>query len=213
MRRVVWPVALTLLMLTGCAGTASTPPGASPQPSPAADTATPATSPIETADDRKVALEAVFAQLPEEFLFASGACGWSTILSIEADGSFTGQYHDSEMGGTSPLCYLCTFSGTLSQPEWVDEYTYSTKLLSLEQDEPEGEEYTEGGVHYIISTPYGMEGAEELLLYRPGTPVSELPEEFCNWTGLSGTETPETLPFWGLYNVSMQQGWAGYEGD
>lgn len=213
MRRVVWPVALTLLMLTGCAGTASAPPGASPQPSPAADTATPATSPIETADDRKVTLEAVFAQLPEEFLFASGAGGWSTVLSIEADGSFTGQYHDSEMGGTSPLCYLCTFSGTLSQPEWVDEYTYSTKLLSLEQDEPEGEEYTEGGVRYIISTPYGMEGAEKLLLYRPGTPVSELPEEFCNWTGLSGTEAPETLPFWGLYNVSMQQGWAGYEGD
>ena len=117
------------------------------------------------------------------------------------------------MGGTPPVCYLCTFSGTLSQPEPVNEYTYSVQLLSLEQDEPEGKEYMEDGIRYIISTPYGMEGAEELLLYRPGAPAPELPEEFRGWVGMLGAAQSETLPFWGLYNVNTQQGWAGYEGD
>ena len=213
MRRAIWPAALVLLLLTGCAGTASEPPSASPQPSPAASAAAPAPSLTETAEDQGPAPEEVFDQLPDEFLFSSGAGGWGTILSIESDGSFSGEYHDSEMGGTVPLCYYCEFSGTLSQPERVDAYTYSTTLLSLEQEKEEGEEYMEDGIRYIISTPYGIEGAEELLLYRPGTPVSELPEEFRGWTGLSGTAAPETLSDWGLYNVNTQQGWIGYEGD
>lgn len=213
MKKQRFTVALALLLLTGCAragsGRSASPP---PESEPSAAALTP--SPTVTGEDQGPAPEELFAQLPGEFLFASGAGAWSTVLSIQPDGSFTGEYHDADMGGTPPVLYYCAFSGTLSQPERVDAYTYSTTLLSLEQEEEEGMEYMgEDGVRYIISTPYGMEGAGELLIYRPGMPVSELPEEFCGWTGLGGTAAPETLPFWGLYNVNTQQGWIGYEGD
>lgn len=33
-----------------------------------------------------------------EFYFASGAGGWRTVMQIEADGSFSGEYSDSDMG-------------------------------------------------------------------------------------------------------------------
>lgn len=36
-----------------------------------------------------------------EFLFASGAGAWGTILTIEDDGSFSGQYSDSDIGSNA----------------------------------------------------------------------------------------------------------------
>lgn len=212
MRYPIGPAVAALILLAGCAGQGAV--AQSPSPAPVESVAPAAPSPTETPQDQGPAPEELFAQLPEEFLFASGAGAWSTVLSIGPDGSFTGEYHDADMGGTPPVLYHCAFSGTLSQPERVDEYTYSTTLLTLEQEGEEGTEYMgEDGVLYITATPYGMEGAEELLIYRPGMPVSELPEDFCGWTGLGGTAGPETLPVWGLYNVNTQQGWAAYEGD
>ena len=54
--------------------------------------------------------------------FCSGAGGWATELEILPDGTFSGDYHDSEMGETADeypdgSLYLCTFSGKLSLVE------------------------------------------------------------------------------------------------
>ena len=36
----------------------------------------------------------------QTFYFSSGAGAWGTEMDISADGSFTGNFHDSEMGDT-----------------------------------------------------------------------------------------------------------------
>ena len=54
--------------------------------------------------------------LPESFIFTSGVGGWGTDLTIAPDGTFTGSYHDSEMGAIGDEnpngeVYVCAFSG------------------------------------------------------------------------------------------------------
>lgn len=47
------------------------------------------------------------------FHFSSGAGGWLTEIVISEDGSFTGHFHDSDMGDAYPegTRYECSFTG------------------------------------------------------------------------------------------------------
>lgn len=59
----------------------------------------------------------LFAQMSGlTFNFASGAGGWWTEFTMNGDGSFKGNYHDSEIGSTGRgypkgTVYVCKFSG------------------------------------------------------------------------------------------------------
>ena len=70
----------------------------------------------------------IFDQLNgQTFTFSSGVGGWSNELTIGKDGSFTGNYHDSEMGETGEgypdgSLYGCAYHGQLTDPEQVDEF-------------------------------------------------------------------------------------------
>lgn len=71
-----------------------------------------------------------------EFFFASGAGGWSTVLYINKDGSFYGNYHDSDMGSMGEgyphgTIYYCDFTGRFSAPVQVNDYTYSMQIEEL----------------------------------------------------------------------------------
>ena len=53
---------------------------------------------------------------PCDFVFSSGAGAWGTFLTLDADGSFTGGYNDSDMGDTGEgyphgKNYYCEFQG------------------------------------------------------------------------------------------------------
>ena len=185
MKQALCPAALVLL-LAGCAGpgTAEVP---AVSPSPAAESA-PLPSPSQEPVWEGPAPEEVFAQLTDPFVFVSGAGAWGTIMTIQPDGTFTGRYDASDLD----IHYFCVFNGSLSQPVQVGDYTYSVTLESLEQEGTEGEEHMEDAIRYICSTPYGIEGAEELMLYAPGAPVEELPEDFLIWAGIRGKDRPET---------------------
>ncbi len=160
----------------------------------------------------------LFSQMPDTFYFLSGAGAWQTQLYLMEDGSFTGIYRDTEAGAADPqkwpngTTYICEFSGTFTQPEKVDDYTYSVHVKSLEYAEPDTVTY-EDGYRYITSNPYGLDNVDEVLIYLPGYPVSELPEEVFSWIRSSGEEfwdvdTPETLPFYALNNVNEQMGFS-----
>ncbi len=159
-----------------------------------------------------------FAELNNlEFYFASGAGGWRTFLNIKKDGSFSGVFSDSDMGDTGEgypngTLYYCEFEGRFSQPVKVNDYTYSMKIEEIScANEPETTEIKDGALYYY-STPYGLEGAEEVLLYLPGAPMSELPEEYLNWVRNDMAEPNATeLPFYGLYNVTEQNGFSSYD--
>lgn len=159
-----------------------------------------------------------FADLTNlQFRFASGAGGWSTLLSIRADGSFSGEYYDGEMGSTGDdypngTMYRCDFKGQFTQPVRLNEYTYSMQIAELNYVKEAGTEEIIDGVRYCYSDVYGLDGARDILIYLPGAPLAELPEEFRSWVGyydLSGTSDTE-LPFYALNNEVQQYGFSSY---
>lgn len=152
-----------------------------------------------------------------EFIFASGAGAWWTELHIHEDGTFEGLHHDSDMdtGADYPdgTVYYCNFSGKFTRPEKVDDYTYSMRIENLECEQEEGVVEIMDGVRYIGSYAYGLDDAEELLIYLPGSPLRELPEEYLRWVGYYDLEltTETTLPYYGIYNVIPEYGFSSYE--
>lgn len=152
-----------------------------------------------------------------EFYFASGAGGWRTFLNIEEDGSFHGEYSDSDMGSTGEgypngTYYYCEFSGKFTEAVKVNDYTYSMKIEEIScVHEPETSEIIDE-ILYYYATPYGLEGAEEVLIYLPGAPTSELPEEYLNWVRNDMVDpNAAELPFCGLYSVTEQNGFSSYD--
>lgn len=151
-----------------------------------------------------------------EFWFGSGAGAWCTTLKVEADGSFSGEYHDSDMGESGEgypngTCYISQFSGQFGELEKVNDYTYSTRITSIElKNTPETEEISDG-IKYIYSEPYGVENAEEILFYLKGAPIAKLPEDYLSWIKYSyDMENQTELPFYGLYNVAEKEGFSGH---
>lgn len=163
--------------------------------------------------------ETIFASMPHYYLFCSGAGAWSTELTLEEDGSFDGLFVDSNMGESGDgypggSRYICSFSGKFTQPEQVDETTWSMEIASMELEHPaDGAEEYADDVRYIYAGPYGLEEAEELLIYTPDSRAEDLPEDFLIWAKapLGWTPTEEgTLGLWGIYNVSEGCGFVSY---
>ena len=169
---------------------------------------------IPDAQDSAVAVEDVFERLDgSTFYFLSGAGAWSTELVVSPDGSFTGYYHDTDMGDSGAdypngTRYECDFSGTFALVEQRDEFTYILRLTSLALKEEPGTERVADGLKLISAEAYGISGGDEFMLYSPGSRSEGLPEEFLEWVRMASAweEPPETLPFWGLYNLGEQAG-------
>lgn len=166
----------------------------------------------ESADISKTdpasAMRFSFADLSNlEFWFGSGAGAWCTVLTVRDDGTFEGEYHDSDVD----VMYLCNFTGKFTEPEKVDDYTYSVKIERIELEVEPGIRKNKDEITIIYSEPYGFDNAEELVFYLPGIPVKDLPEGYRSWMmgygGFSGTK----LPFYGLYNVNGEQGFSSHE--
>mgnify|MGYP004652749203 FL=1 len=154
----------------------------------------------------------------QSFSFMSGAGGWSTELTINPDGSFTGNYYDSDMGdsgdGYDATEYVSTFHGKFKNIRKKDDYTYVMQIDTLETEETQDtwiEETGYGKVRYVASPPYGLYGGTNFELYLPGTPVSSLSAEYIDWvrTPMALDENATTLPGYGLYNVEEQNGFFG----
>lgn len=159
----------------------------------------------------------IFVSMPSDFTFSSGAGAWATQLTLEDDGSFTGQYHDSDMGDAGAeypngTVYICSFTGKFTTPTQINDYTYSMGLENLQTDGTAGEEYYESGQRFIYSDPYGFDSADEFLIYMPGTPMAELPEGFKSWLlAFMNPNEAQTLPCYGIYNVGGEEGFVGFE--
>ena len=192
------------LTLAGCGETDSVPPAASP---------TPTFSPVPA--ETQPAAEFSFADLRRlQFRFSSGAGAWSTLLAVRPDGSFYGEYHDTDMGGGEPdiraVQWNCKFTGRFAQPVQVNDYTYSMGIAEISYEKEAGTEEVIDGIQYYYTAPYGLEDAEEILVYLPGAPLGELPQEFRGWVGYY-ENTRDKLPFYALNNESHQQGFGSYD--
>ncbi len=145
-----------------------------------------------------------------DMVYSSGAGAWRTNLFLNADGSFTGDYHDSEMGLTGEdydmTVVESSFKGNFTGIKKIEDYAYSMKLDKVETIMPAGEEEFEHWgdgttVRILYEEAFGIEGGEEFILYLPAAPVEELDEAFSWWNPARGDEG-ELLGRYGLYNIN-----------
>ena len=151
------------------------------------------------------------------FAFSSGVGGWGTLLRIEPDGSFSGEFHDSDMGVTGEdypngTLYLSQFNGVFSLPEKVDDYTYVFQIEQISLSEEEGTEEIRDGVKVIYSEPYGLENSENFYLFLPGSSLESLPEEYLDWIRFADMKDASDmfLSQYGLFNEAAGDGFSSY---
>ena len=149
-----------------------------------------------------------------DWSFCSGAGGWSTDMQIRSDGSFTGTFHDSEMGESAETypngtVYFCSFSGLMTITERIDENTWKVYINELTKDETESEAIDDG-IRFVASEIYGLSEGDEMTLYGPETKLSAIPEEMVIWThALDFEEKPETIGAWFLSSEKNESGFIG----
>lgn len=148
-----------------------------------------------------------------EFVFSSGAGGWSTIVTLYNGGHFKGYFHDSEMGITDDkypngTIYECEFSGYFTDIEKKDEFSYKMKIGELKTEKETGKEEIKDKVRHVYSDPYGFSGGEEFIFYLPETPIKDLSEDFLNWWPycFKINEKPNTLSVYGIMNNETADG-------
>ena len=152
--------------------------------------------------------------LPEEKMdlhFCSGVGAWGTELTLNADGTFTGEYHDSDADWTDEYpngtVYTAVFRGAFTDIAKNDDGSYSMKLDRIETERPKDETWIEDGFRYISSDPYGVETGTWFVLYLPGTKIEGLDEEFLSWwQGRFDTPAPDALKGYGLWNKDAGYG-------
>lgn len=212
------------LLLAGCAdqsGVTVIPAGDGEQEEPAPQEETVAPETEAPPEPEMTEEEAAFLEnLAGGYIFCSGAGAWSTELTLLPDGSFTGLYHDSDMGDNDPekypggTVYICQFAGCFARPKQVDGTTWTVEIEALELDHPADntEEFADE-FRYIYSEPYGLRGTETMTVYLPDTPVDGLPEGALwaargpyDWQGTAEGTLGLTI----LYNAAQEQGFVQY---
>ena len=150
-------------------------------------------------------------EYPMELVFSSGAGAWRTFLTLNADGTFTGAYSDSDMGDADEAYpngtfYFCSFSGQFEVPAPTGTYATPLHLVGLTCNDDVPEEEIRDGIRRIHAGPHGFYSyetgaqAETVVFYTPDTPVAELSEEMLSWwPGRFEEETPDTLGCYALW--------------
>ncbi len=153
-----------------------------------------------------------------EWSFCSGVGGWSTDMQIQADGSFSGNFHDSEMGDIGEgypngTIYVCAFTGQMTLLEQVDEHSWKVRVDQLTVDEEPEKETIDDGIRFVTAEPYGLSEGDEMLLYQPGTSIDVLSEDMQMWAHVFDQpveERPTELENWFLCSEENDSGFVGY---
>lgn len=151
---------------------------------------------------------------PMDFYFSSGAGAWGTALILNSDLSFSGSFHDSDMGDMTDeypngTCYVSTFSGNFQVLSQIDEYSYALELTHIETEIADGTIWIEDGIRYIACEAYGLEGTE-YVLYLPETPTEQLPESMIHWLPYWG-DLPQTLSCYAIWNTTYETPFFTYD--
>ena len=149
-----------------------------------------------------------FVNMPEEYWFSSGVGGWSTLLTIKADGSFVCSFSDRDY----KTIYYSVAEGSFSAPMNNDNGTCRIKIeeMKVTNDKSKFAYYDEEAEYIETGCPYGFENTDVFIVYKPGTPLSLIPEDSRFWLHLDEDvyELPEGC--YALYNPSEGYIFIGY---
>lgn len=149
---------------------------------------------------------------PLELVFSSGVGAWGTVIELSSDGSFTGVYQDANAGmygnGYMSTNYISVFTGWFGEIERIDEDTYSMKLLDINYEYEENEEWIEDNIKYIASEPYGLEEGKNFFLYSPEKHIQDLSDDFLSWGMImrNDSDPEQKLLHWALHNEKTDYG-------
>ena len=174
------------------------------------------TTGMQATEEDNVQAGLTFADLATlQFEFCSGAGGWSTDFTIEKDGSFSGVYHDSDMGDTGDgypngTMYYCNFSGHFTNLTKVDDDTYEMSLADISYQNTVGDTEILDDMLYVYTDVYGLEGTDTFRIYLPGTPREKLTEDEWFWIA-AGNESETELTMTVIVNEPNEYGIYSYE--
>ena len=146
-----------------------------------------------------------------DYTFTAGRGGWATTLALGADGSFTGEFHDDDLGVTGPdypngSKAEARFSGRFASitPTGDGSYTLQCDSSGFAVDGTKGDTRIENGMRVTIGDAYGMEPCGMFTLYPKGYDATKISDEVKSWN--SGTD-PLTGPLTAniLVNDSKQE--------
>ena len=167
-------------------------------------------------DEKDLKEKFSFEDLSEyTFEFCSGAGGWATELFIEKDGSFSFDYHDSEMGVTEDeypngMCYLSVGTGHFSDLKQIDEFTYEMNLKDISYEKEIGYEEITDGVLYSYTSCYGLDESDIFRILLPGTKVDGLSDDVKMWVMYS-IEDKDELDIPVIVNAANENAFYSYE--
>lgn len=135
----------------------------------------------------------------KNFVFSSGSGGWGSSLSIGPNGTFSGDYHDSDMGSTGPgypggTISESKVSGQFTRAHQVSPTLYEVYLENLQYEKPVGSSEIKDNVKYEYTEAYGISKNHRMAIYLPGTPISSMPEELRLYSYGLIPEDSQTLP-------------------
>ena len=137
----------------------------------------------------------------KNFIFSSGAGGWSTTLSIKANGTFSSVFHDSDLGVTGPgypggTVSYSQVSGQFTNLYQLNEYVYQVDITNLQYANPIGSSEIKENQKYDYTETYGISKNNRMAIYLPGTPISSLPQSFAGFANGRVPEGSSTLPIY-----------------
>lgn len=141
-------------------------------------------------------------QVKGKYIFSVGAGAWSTIMTVHADGTFSADYHDSDLGVTGdgyPNGSRAIASGTgkFNYSKRNDDGTFSITCdkKAFHQNGTVGDVTIKDGVRVeTVDGIYGLTPCNTFTVYPAGYTTSALSDDVKSWMyGVIGNPLPSTL--------------------
>lgn len=142
--------------------------------------------------------------------YLSALTSWSTDITFNCrENTFEGNYESAvlKIDGDAYDMLKCHFTGTIDGFTRINEYSLSTHVTKLtpEKFDKKVDRYMDLPADVTYSDPYGFTKADEVILYLPNTPVSQLPEKALEWIeGYQDIDRDGLLGSYIFYNPSEE---------
>ena len=145
----------------------------------------------------KERLEDVYKKLSKSFSNSGGAGNSGTVLKINKDGSFEGNYYDVDMGVNGPnyprgTLYSSNFKGRFTNLTKIDDFEYNVTVEDLSYSDPEGEKI-DNGFRVIVENNSVLDKNRNFTIYLPGKPTNQIPKELNRWYDYWKEKRPNIL--------------------
>ncbi|WP_239646916.1 PASTA domain-containing protein [Bifidobacterium porcinum] len=141
-------------------------------------------------------------QVQGKYIFSVGAGAWSTIMTVNADGTFSADYHDSDLGVTGDgypngSRSIASGTGKFNYSKRNDDGSFSMTCdpKAFHQNGTVGDVTIKDGVRVeTVDGIYGLTPCNTFTVYPTGYATSALSDDVKSWMyGVIGNPLPSTL--------------------